>query len=139
MEIIKPDGGKRILSTRPNPITKKQENYQKNISTISDVNDKLKDYLKKIWKKPKTFRKDGFSKDDILEQIGSTRDAIMSLNPDYGYGHDKVYLKKKSNRDAEFLAHAFENAYIGNPVFKEYLPDLYSEMITFIKKLKPID
>ena len=131
--------GKTELHTRFNPIAKKSEIYQRNISIIKDADTRLNDYLEEISAKSSTFKKGGFSKADIIEQIGATRDAIMSLNPTYGYGHSKVYFSKKGNRNAEFLAHAFENAYVGNPVFKKFLPDLYSEMIVFIKKLKPIN
>lgn len=41
-------------------------------------------------------------------------------------------------KETEFLSHCFENAYVGNSVFKKYLPDVYEEMIRFVKGLKPI-
>jgi hypothetical protein len=34
-----------------------------------------------------------------------------------------------------FLA-AFENAFVGNEVFKKYMPDTYKEMVAYIRGLK---
>ncbi len=37
----------------------------------------------------------------------------------------------------QFIAHAFENTYAGNEVFKKVLPELYEDMIKLIKETKP--
>ena len=83
-----------------------------------------------------TFERLGVSKGDLLEQITSLRDAIMAINPRYGAGHTAAYFKRPTTREAEFLAHCFENTYIGNPIFKKYLPELYDEMRAYIRELK---
>ena len=41
-------------------------------------------------------------------------------------------------KETEYLAHAFENAFLGNRVFQKYLPDIYAEMVAYIGALKPI-
>lgn len=82
------------------------------------------------------FERYGISKADVREAIGSTQDTIMSLNKSYGWGHTKSYFSSYHAAEAEFLAHAFENAFVGNAVFKHFLPDLYEEMIALIKGLK---
>ena len=46
-------------------------------------------------------------------------------------------FKLPGNKEAEYLAHAFENAFLGNRIFQKYLPDIYNEMIAYIKALKP--
>jgi hypothetical protein len=73
---------------------------------------------------------------DVLEQILSTRDTIKSLVVDYGIGHDKSYFAIRGMKETEYIAHAFENTYLGNEVFKKYLPDIYEEMIAYIHSLK---
>lgn len=83
-----------------------------------------------------SFKKRGISRADVLEAIGSTQDTIMSLNPNYGWGHTKSYFKRIGMKEAEFLAHSFENAFGGNPIFKKYLPELYEDTIKYIKSLK---
>lgn len=66
---------------------------------------------------------------DLVQQAGAAHDTLMSLNPKFGAGHSKEYWKIKGNKEAEFIAHMFENKYIGNPAFKKVMPDLYEEMI----------
>lgn len=107
------------------------------ISGYAYVDEKLKELNSRIWKMDNSiFEKRGISKMDVLEQIGSTRDTIMSLNRSYGYGHTKAYFKDPDKQKAEFIAHAFENKFAGNTVFKKYLPDLYNDMIKYIEELK---
>ena len=74
---------------------------------------------------------------DLMEKVGAVRDTIMALNPNYGIGHTKSYYKQNGHRQAEFIAHAFENAYAGNEVFKKVMPELYEEMIKLVKETKP--
>ena len=84
----------------------------------------------------KYFAKRGIVKSDIIEQFCSMLDTIMSFNPKYGYGHSKAYWKHPGMKEAEYLAHAFENTFSGNPIFKKYLPEIYEEMVDYIKQLK---
>ncbi|QFG53649.1 phage minor head protein [Chryseobacterium sp.] len=74
---------------------------------------------------------------DLLEKVGAAEDTIMSLDPNYGSGHSANYWKREGNKEAEFIAHAFENKFAGNEVFKKIMPDLYRESVELIDKLKP--
>lgn len=101
------------------------------------VSDRLDSIYKRVQRMPDdVFKRRGITKHDVLESIGATQDTIMSLNVNYGWGHSKSYFKSADMRAAEFLAHAFENAYAGNGVFKKYLPALYDDMVAYIKALK---
>lgn len=107
------------------------------MSKIEYIDRRIVDLGRKIWRMDeRVFTKRGITKADVLEQILSTRDTIMALNPNYGEGHKKSYYKRPGNRQAEFIAHAFENAFAGNTVFKKYLPELYEAMVGFINDLK---
>jgi hypothetical protein len=107
------------------------------ISTIAYIDKRLEDLSYRIiTTNNATFERLGVSRGDLLEQIGKVRDTIMAINPRYGYGHSASYYKRGGAREAEFLAHAFENAFIGNPIFKKYLPELYDEMTGYIRALK---
>lgn len=71
---------------------------------------------------------------DEMENIGAVADTLMSLNSNYGYGHSRAYFQNKYFKEAEFIAHAFENRFAGNSVFKRVMPDLYNDMIEFIDR-----
>lgn len=73
---------------------------------------------------------------DLLNMVGAAHDTLKALNPKYGRGHSLAYFKRKGNKEAEFIAHLFENFYIGNPVFKKVMPELYDEMVETMSKLK---
>lgn len=108
-------------------------------SRIEQIEYRLNELSKKICRmSDEVFLKRGISRDDVIEQILSTRDTIMSLDPNYGAGHTKSYFSRKGFKEAEYLAHAFENAFLGNPVFKKYMPDIYREMVEYINNLKPL-
>lgn len=113
------------------------ERQRVKVSTIAYIDKRIEDLLERIFRtQASTFDRLGVSKGDILEQIGSVRDTIMAINPRYGGGHSASYFKRSGAREAEFLAHAFENAFNGNPVFKKYLPELYDEMTAYIRALE---
>lgn len=115
------------------------ERVTKTMSMVEYVDTKLQQLQEKIWgMKDDVFTKRGITKWDVLEQIGSTRDTIKSLVVKFGSGHSTSYFKKTRMSETEYLAHAFENAFLGNRVFQKYLPDIYKEMIAYIKALKPI-
>ena len=84
-----------------------------------------------------TFTKRGITKFDVLEQIGAARDTIKSLVVKFGFGHSSAYFRRPRMKETEYLAHAFENAFIGNRVFQKVMPDIYDEMVQYIKTLKP--
>lgn len=110
---------------------------KKNISIIEDVNIRLLiKYRDIVGIRESELLSKGIVKSDIIEQITAVMDTIMSINSKFGFGHSKSYFKRRGSSEGEFIAHAFENAYAGNPMFKKYLPDLYEEMIELIKDLK---
>jgi|GEM_PF-1118311 len=113
------------------------EKVEKKMSMVAYIDQKLTELSSRIWRmKDDTFTKYGITKYDVMEQIGSTRDTIKSLVISYGDGHSTKYFKQSGKSEAEYLAHAFENTFIGNEVFKKYMPEIYNEMITYIRSLK---
>lgn len=73
---------------------------------------------------------------DAIEQYGSMRDTIKALTLIYGWGHDDDYFANPTARATEYIAHAFENAFIGNKQFKKLLPKIYDDMVDYIRQLK---
>jgi hypothetical protein len=112
----------------------KRTNETSKIAMLSDRLSNLYSYINRM--PESVFTKRGISKYDIIESILSTQDTIMSLNPNYGFGHTKAYFKRPGAKEAEFIAHCFENAFPGNAIFKKFLPELYIDMINYISTLK---
>lgn len=107
------------------------------VPQIAYISQKLNDLYRRIDKMDeKIFKKRGITKADVCEQIAATQDTIKSINIQYGWGHSTAYFKKAGTREAEFIAHCFENKFIGNMIFKKYLPDLYQTMIEYIDGLQ---
>lgn len=106
-------------------------------SRVDYIDYRLKELSAKIWRMDESiFTQRGITKMDVIEQIVSTRDTIKSLVVKYGDGHSAFYFSRPWMKEAEYIAHAFENTYVGNEVFKKYLPDIYQEMIDYIRSLK---
>ncbi|WP_262246993.1 hypothetical protein [Parapedobacter soli] len=100
----------------------------------SEDGDKLyKEFHSGLWKMGSKASMAG--KFDRMNQVGALDDTIMSLNSNFGRGHSKAYFAQKGFSEAEFIAHAFENKFKGNPVFKKLAPDLYEDMIKLIDQL----
>lgn len=115
------------------------ERTKQTMTMVEYVDKKLVALVEKIaWMKDDVFIKRGITKADVIEQIGSTRDTIKSLVVKNGSGHTTSYFRKIRMKETEYLAHAFENAFLGNRVFQKYLPTIYAEMVAYIKALKPI-
>jgi hypothetical protein len=93
----------------------------------------------KISEKIITEKNKLYSSDDInkFEKLGAVSDTLMSLNKNYGSGHPPSYWKTAGHSEAEFIAHAFENKFAENEVFKEIAPELYEDMRKLIDELKP--
>ncbi|NJB83630.1 phage head morphogenesis protein [Wenyingzhuangia aestuarii] len=117
---------------KDNPLVKKlMDKYRKLYAKDSnklfkDLAEKANDrgvqsYIKSDW--------------NTMEQTGGFDDTLMSLNSNFGRGHTKAYFKIKGRSEAEFLAHAFENRFAGNSVFKELAPDLYEDSKKLIDEL----
>jgi hypothetical protein len=113
------------------------EQVERKMSLVAYLDQKMQAISSKVWgMNAETFTKRGITKADVLEQIGSVRDTIKSLVITYGDGHSTKYFKTPGRQQAEYLAHAFENAFVGNEVFKKYMPDTYKEMVAYIRGLK---
>ena len=101
----------------------------------------LSERLDRLYKKISSmsdavFTKRGITKHDVIEQILAVQDTLKSLIISVGWGHSTAYFKRKGASEAEYIAHCFENAFIGNRVFQKYLPTEYAEMIAFVRSLK---
>lgn len=111
--------------------------YKNNTSEmpkIEYISRKLDEIGQRIRKMDsRTFQRLGITKDDIQEQIAATQDTIKAINIKYGWGHSTAYFKNPGLREAEFIAHCFENKFVGNRVFQKYLPELYQAMIQYIE------
>lgn len=111
--------------------SKTQTMYAK---VLSERLDRI--YAKIRSMKDETFTKRGITKHDVIEQICSVQDTLKSLINSVGWGHSTSYFKTYGFSEAEYIAHCFENTFIGNRVFQKYLPTEYAETIAFIKSLK---
>lgn len=106
--------------------------YAKQLSArIDAVYERLKKFGDDV------FTRSGITKHDALEQIGSLQDTLKSLvnTKGVGWGHSTSYFNSLSMRRHEYLAHCFENAYLGNRAFEHFMPTEYREMIDLIKSL----
>ena len=106
--------------------------YAKQLSArIDAVYERLKKFGDDV------FTRRGITKSDALEQIGSLQDTLKSLvnSSGVGWGHSTSYFNSLSMRRHEYLAHCFENTYLGNRAFEHFMPTEYKEMIDLIKSL----
>lgn len=119
------------LKTSPE-LKKLMDKYRKVYSKNNNSNEgsyyQLHERLRLDLSKAKTFEE--------KEKIYAVGDTLMSLNPKYGFGHTKEYFEKEGKKEAEFIAHAFENKFANNPYFEKVAPKLYADMIKFITKIK---
>jgi hypothetical protein len=119
--------------SRSNAVKELMSKYRAKFS--DNKNELFKDLDQKLTEqKIKAITQNDYN---TFEKIGAALDTIMSLNHKFGQGHSVQYFKIPGFSEAEFIAHAFENTYAGNDIFKKYMPDLYNDMIELIKKLKP--
>lgn len=113
------------------------ERSKQKISRLGYIDNQLVQLDKRLLNvNKKVFERMGITYNDISNQIGATRDTIMAIDRRYGYGHEPSYFKMDGMKEAEFIAHCFENKFVGNRVFKKYLPDLYNDMVSYIQNLK---
>lgn len=101
------------------------------------INNRLQLFYDRVKRTPESyFTGKGYNKNDVIEAICSTMDTLMSLNVNLGWGHTKSYMKSYGASEMEYIAHAFENAYHENAVFKHFMPEIYEEMAAYIRGLK---
>lgn len=106
-----------------------------NINRKKDVRDIIEKYNKELnllevhnnlyndWKIAEGIKKD---------EINAVADLIMSINPEYGWGHPKKYMKSHGKK--ELIAHAFELRYLDNATAEKYIPNLRKDLITLLDK-----
>jgi len=81
-----------------------------------------------------------YTKSEIIEMYLAVADHIGGLTRGrQGYGHKKSYYNSKYNlAKMEVFAHASENYFVGNEIFKDYFPDLYDESIKYMKEVSRV-
>lgn len=82
--------------------------------------------------------KDTYTKEEISEFVAQYADTIMSVSKaKLGWGHAVTYMTERKGRmrRMEWFAHASENYWIGNPVFKLEFPELHDQMIEYYREL----
>lgn len=92
-----------------------------------------------IRQKAKDLKLAGVSTGDDVEMLGALADTIQALVKGHRYvwcwGHSVSYWKGDKMMK-EFIAHASENYWGGNDLFKELCPELFKEMCKVMKKMK---
>jgi len=72
----------------------------------------------------------------FLDDMGSLKDTFGALTKErIGGGHGVSYYKKVNNQWHEFIAHAYENRFQGNKLFKSMYPEMYDDMIKMVDEL----
>ena len=86
-------------------------------------------------KRPSLFK--NMSEIQYSAELGAYADSIKSITQTIGWGHDNDYFTKSNGRYRYFeaIAHAFENKYVGNEVFKHLDPEFYQELIDMLDEL----
>lgn len=71
-----------------------------------------------------------------MDDYANIRDTFGALTRErIGGGHGKSYYKDFSWQMHEFIAHSYENRFVGNKLFKYAFPDLYDDMIRMVNEL----
>ncbi|MEM7372808.1 MAG: phage minor head protein [Bacteroidota bacterium] len=101
------------------------------------INDALTALNQAISFKAHDWEYKGMNKYDWHEEIGAAWDTLQALTKGkYGFGHSKKYYKRKNFDKFEWFAHASENAFRGNTVFQEVMPEVYNEMVKYIRSVE---
>ena len=114
----------------------RKEVSQMRAKTIADRLDYLYSRIKEKPEDAPIFKRYGMTKADVVEQICAAQDTLKSLINSVGWGHTTAYFKIAGHSEHEYLAHCFENAFIGNRVFQLYMPTEYAEMVALAKSFK---
>jgi len=70
------------------------------------------------------------------EDFGATADILGALTKNrVGHGHTNGYYNNINPQYWEYVAHAFEVKYVGNPVLKKYFPVIHDDMIEMMDEL----
>lgn len=114
----------------------RKEVSQMRAKTIADRLDYLYSRIREKTEDDPIFKRYRMTKADVIEQICAAQDTLKSLINSVGWGHSTAYFKQAGHSEHEYLAHCFENAFIGNRVFQLYMPTEYAEMIALAKSFK---
>lgn len=125
-QVLDIDTGKVVTITE----THRTARYKSLDKQLKELNNKIS-----YTKPEECLAKYGVEKDDAIEQLAAVADTLKSLYPKCGWGHTEKYFRQPTNREHEYMAHAFENTLKGNVLFKKLMPDIYQEMIDFIHTL----
>ena len=70
------------------------------------------------------------------ENFGATADILGALTKNrVGHGHLNSYYNNIDPQYWEYIAHAFEVKYVGNPILKKYFPVIHDDMIEMMDEL----
>jgi len=95
---------------------------------------KLRKHLE--WRKTQRSKFPDISDEQYEEYMSAVADWLGSLSTnEIGFGHKITYMKKPVHRADEFIAHSFENRFVGNPVFEYYFPNQYKQTIDLVNEL----
>lgn len=97
----------------------------------------------KAWETMRNAQRDALS--DLEEQLGGLSDCVQAaiegsrwirpIGHDMAEGSKAAYFANHTSQMAEFIAHASENYWQGNPEFKRLAPELYEETRRLMKVL----
>lgn len=74
--------------------------------------------------------------ENFKEDFGATADILGALTKNrVGHGHSNGYYNNIDPQYWEYVAHAFEVKYVGNPVLKKYFPVIHDDMIEMMDEL----
>ena len=107
------------------------DTFKREIASKQDVQATIAKMLK-------DERVKGGDMTDFEERLGSVTDCLQAATPGHRFiqprGHSSGYFAREEKQMAEFIAHASENYWGGNDLFKQLFPDTYKEMCEIIKK-----
>lgn len=134
VEHYDPETGRYSYTTKK---VKEEVNHMR-ILTLSKKIDNIYNKLYGKKEDDPIFTRFGIKKQDAIEQICAVMDTLRSLvnRSDVGWGHSVEYFKQGTHPEHEWLAHCFENAFLGNKCFQILMPVEYQEMIDYIRTLK---
>jgi len=73
---------------------------------------------------------------EIADTFGALTDEVIGLGHGESYYLNSLnFNNKKVFQYCEFLAHSFENRFVGNEIFKTEYPDIYDLMVEMINEL----
>lgn len=111
------------------------DKFNKDVKVLTDgtviIGAKHKDKYWDVYVKTKQL-------DDDAELAGALSDVFVSLDKNHNWfghrAHSKDYFTNRSSCIDEFIAHASELYWDGNPIFAKVMPSLYKELRNLYKE-----